>query len=291
MIWSMTGFARAESRKKKAGWTVEIRSLNHRYLELSLKLPPSLYPLEDRFRELCQSRIRRGKVTVTVMETEESELENVALDRDVLRFYLSAIRRVQREFRLKGELSVSDILTLPRIFSVEKKAADPNRLWKSLKGLAESALEKLERSRRREGAVLARDLLARIGRIEKQVLRIEGRAKALPQEYYERVRERIRALFQPGAGDEERAWREAALLAERADATEEVVRLRSHLALFREKLRGAGEVGKELDFILQEMNRETNTLGAKGQDFDISKETVSIKAELEKIREQVQNIE
>lgn len=290
MIRSMTGFARAASRKKGA-WTVEIRSLNHRYLELSLKLPPSLYALEDRIRELCQSRIRRGKVTVTIMESEGNELEEVALDRKVVRFYLSAVRRMQREFRLKGEPTVSDLLSLPRIFSVEKKAADPNQLWKSLKRLMEGALGSLERSRLREGTVLARDLLARVGRIEKQLSRIEQRAKALPQEYYERVRQRIKALFQPGAGDEERAWREAALLAERADATEEVVRLKSHLRLFRDKLSGAREVGKELDFILQEMNREANTLGAKGQDFDVSKEIVSIKAELEKIREQVQNIE
>lgn len=270
---------------------MEIRSLNHRYFELSLKSPPSLYGLEDGIRELCQNRIRRGKVTVTISELDTPYLGDVVLDEKLLRFYLSAIRRVQRRFRLRGEVSMSDLLSLPRIFSVEKKAGVPEKLWRPLKPLLEKALGRLDQSRVREGAVLGRDLLKRVQRIEGQLLWIERHAKALPREYYEKLRERIRSLFEPGAGNEDRAWREAAFLAEKADATEEVVRLKSHLLLFRKRIQGEGEVGKELDFILQEMNREVNTLSAKGQDFGISKAAVTIKAELEKIREQIQNIE
>lgn len=270
---------------------MEIRSLNHRYFEFSLKTPPSLYGLEDRIRELCQTQIRRGKVTISINEAEASDLEEVSLDEKVLGFYLSAIRKVQRRFRLEGSLSVSDLLSLPRIFSVEKKTEIPDKVWRSLKLPLEKALNRLLQSRIREGRTLSKDLLIRIGKIETGLVQIERRAKDLPREYYEKLRQRIRELFEANLAEEERVWQAAALLAEKADITEEIVRLKSHLRLFRDKIGKEGEVGKELDFLLQEMNRETNTISAKAQDFGVSKEVVSIKAELEKIREQIQNIE
>ena len=290
MIRSMTAFSRARSRPGKGGWSVEIRSLNHRYFEFSLKASPSLYPLEDRIREFSQREIRRGKVTVNISEEDASGLEEVTLDERVLRFYLSALRKVQRRFRLAGSLSVSDLLSLPRIFSVEKKVPSPERLWVLLKPILKEALKRLVESRLREGNALAKDLLVRIQEIEKGLEGVDERAQKLPEEYYQRLRGRIQNLFEIKTEDS-RIGQEAALLAERADVTEEIIRLKSHLRLFREKMKGKEEVGKELDFILQEMNREVNTLGAKGQDIGISKAVVSIKAELEKIREQVQNIE
>ncbi len=291
MIRSMTGFGRAASRMKEGGWSIEIRSLNHRYFELSLKAPPSLYGIEDRIRELCQSRVKRGKVMVNINETNGAELEGLALDEKVLRFYLSAIHRIQRRFRLEGQLSVSDLLSLPRIFSMEKKAVAPEKLWRALRGPLQSAIETLVHSRVREGQTLLKDLLGRIGKIERTVHHIEARVKRSPEVYYERLRGRIEKLLQEKLAREERIWQEAALLAERSDVTEEMVRLKSHLQLFRSKILKEEEVGKELDFLLQEMNREVNTLSAKAQDFEISKEVVGIKAELEKIREQIQNIE
>lgn len=290
MIRSMTGFARTSSRQKKGGWSIEIRSLNHRYFEFSLKASPSLYPLEDRIRELCQREIWRGKVTVSISEENSSGAEEVTLDEKVLRFYLSALRKVQRRFRLRGPLSVSDLLSLPRIFSVEKKATAPERLWLLLRPILTQALERLKRARLQEGQSLAKDLSIRIRKIQEGVKRIERRTQVLPQEYYEKLRGRIQALFEAKPEDP-RIWQEAAFLAEKVDVTEEIIRLKSHLQLFSGKIKGENEVGKELDFILQEMNREANTLSAKGQDIGISREVVSIKAELEKIREQVQNIE
>ncbi len=291
MIRSMTGFARAVGTQRKGSWSVEIRSLNHRFFEFSLKIPPSLYGLEDRIRELCQSQIKRGKVTLSINEAEASDLEEVSLDEKVLRFYLSAIRKAQRQFHLQGSLSVSDLLSLPRIFSMEKKSEVPEKIWRSLKPTLEKALTSLSESRIREGKALARDLLMRIGKMEKGLTQIEGRAKKLPQEYYEKLRQRVQELFEAKVAGEERVWQAAALIAEKSDVTEEIVRLKSHLRLFREKMEQKGEVGKELDFLVQEMNRETNTIGSKAQDFGVSKEVVSIKAELEKIREQIQNIE
>ncbi len=289
-IRSMTGFGRAANPPKKGGWSVEIRSLNHRYFEFSLKAPPSLYGLEDRIRELCQARLKRGKVMVSVSEANGSDLDGLSLDEKVLHFYVGSIRKIQRRFGLKGSISVSDLLNLPRIFSMEKKAEAPEKFWNSLRPSLEQALQLVTRSRIREGKVLAKDLLDRITRIGKNLDFIERRTKKLPQEYFEKLRARLKTIFENKAPEDARLWQETALLAERADVTEEIVRLRSHLRLFRDKMLRE-EAGKELDFILQEMNREANTIGSKAQDFDVSKEVIAIKAELEKIREQVQNIE
>ena len=291
MIRSMTGFARASGNGKKAGFTVEIRSLNHRYFEFSLKSSPSLYGLEDRIREFCQGRVRRGKVTVNITEDGAYELDQVALDEKVLRFYLSALAKVQRRFRLKGSLEVRDLFSLPRIFSVEKKSQAPEKMWRSLKPTLIQALGNLQQFRMREGKALAKDLLARISNIEKTLSRIEKRTKEFPREAFEKLRERLRNLLEEKMAGDEKVWQAAAFIAEKADVTEETVRLGSHLQLFREKTKLGGEVGKELDFVSQEMNREVNTIGSKAQDFGISREVVSIKAELEKIREQIQNIE
>lgn len=288
----MTGFARTASNPgKKRGWGIEIRSLNHRYLEFSAKVPPSLYGLEDRIREFCQGRIRRGKVTVNISETNgNSSLGEVALDEKVLQFYLSTFRRVQRRFHLKGELGLTDLLTLPRIFSVDKKADAPEKLWPALRVQLDRTIDLLLKSREREGRVLSKDVLSRVKKIEKSLVRIESRINQLPQGHFERLRDRIQELFKVMVPDE-RVWQEAMILAERSDVTEETVRLKSHLRLFRAKMARGGETGKELDFVLQEMNREVNTLSAKSQDVEISQEVVGVKAELEKIREQIQNFE
>ena len=290
MIKSMTGFARAAA-KGKGGWTIEIRSLNHRYFEFSLKVPPVLYSLEDKIRELCQRYVRRGKITVNVTDGASNGLEDIALDEKVLQFYLSSIRKIQKRFRLRGDLSVSDLLTLPRIFSVEKKSDAPEKLWLSLKPPLEDVLKRLIESRAREGKALAKDLLERMREIEKRLSRIEAQAKNLPKEHYEKLRRRIHDLFESKLAENERVWQEAVLVAEKSDVTEEIVRFKSHLQLFRDKITKEDQVGKELDFILQEINREVNTLGAKAPDVEVSKEVVLIKAELEKIREQTQNIE
>lgn len=291
MIRSMTGFARALGHQKKGGWTVEIRSLNHRHFEFSLRVPPALYGLEDRIREFCQGRVRRGKVTVAVTESETNGLTDLALDEKVLGFYLSSIRKVQKKFRLKGEPAIGDLLALPKIFSVEKKSETPETVWRSLKPLLDTALGRLTQSRVREGKVLLQDILDRIQKIQMAAVEVEDRAKSLPKEHYERLKKRIAGLLDEKVTPDERVWQEAAFLAERGDITEELVRLKSHLDLFREKAARGDEVGKELDFLLQEMNREVNTLSAKAQDFGVSREVVSMKAELEKIREQIQNIE
>lgn len=291
MIKSMTGFARAEAKGKANAWTIEIRSLNHRFFEFSLKVPPILYALEDRIREHCQRYIRRGKVTLNISEASSNGLEDVALDEKVLKFYLSSIRKMQKQLRLEGSLTVSDVLTLPRIFSVEKRSVAPERLWTSLKPSLDSVLKRLTESREKEGKVLAKDLLERIGKIEKALSRIEVRAKDIPKEHYERLKERIQDLFDKNLAENDRVWQEAVLIAEKADVTEEIVRLKSHLQLFRDKIEKSEEIGKELDFILQEINREINTLGVKSQNVEISKEVVMVKAELEKIREQTQNVE
>jgi uncharacterized protein (TIGR00255 family) len=228
---------------------------------------------------------------VSITEIEENGLPQVALDEKVLRFYLLAIRKVQRRFRLKGEVSVTDLLSLPKIFSVEKRSQRPEAVWRSLRPILMKVLSSLNQSRIREGKILIQDILRRIQNIQTSVRRVEERSKNLSKEYHERLKSRIHELFGTSGVQEERIWQEAAFLAERSDITEELVRLNSHLGLFREKTVRGEAVGKELDFLLQEMNREVNTLSAKAQDFGVSKEVISMKAELEKIREQIQNIE
>ncbi|MBI4115033.1 MAG: hypothetical protein HY447_00485, partial [Candidatus Omnitrophica bacterium] len=190
MIKSMTGFARSTGGLKKGHWSVEIRSLNHRYFEFSLKTPPSLYGLEDRIRELCQTRIKRGKVTVSINEGESTDSDEIVLDEKVLRFYLSAIRKIQRRLGLKGPLSMSDVLTLPRIFSVQKKALAPESLWHVVKVPLEIALSQLLESRTREGKVLSKDIVSRLGKIEGKLTGIEKRTKNFPEEYYEKLKGR-----------------------------------------------------------------------------------------------------
>lgn len=291
MIHSMTGFGRAENTLSGGGFSVEIRSLNHRFFEFSLKASPLLYSLEDRIRELCQRVLKRGKVSVGINEKKPSTGEAVTLDEDILKFYLSSARKLQKTFHLKDSLSVGELFTLPRLFTVEKKAEAPEKIWKVLKPVLEKAIHQMAASRAKEGKTLYKDLSGRIRRIETTLGTVEKHAANLPREHYEKLRERIRKLFEVKVEKEERLWQEAMLWAERSDVTEEIVRFKSHLGLFQEKMEKGREVGKELDFILQEMNRETNTLGSKVQDSGIAKEVVFIKAEIEKIREQIQNIE
>lgn len=287
----MTGFARVRTSGQPAGWSVEIRSVNHRYFELGLKLPPSLYDLEDRIRELCHQKIRRGKVNIFVGEADGTDSATVVLNEKALQFYLAAIQKLRKRYRLQDNLSVRDLLSLPQVFTFHKKAGDPEKLWSPLKKLFEKALAIHEASRAREGQALAKDLRMRLGRIEKRVGEIEVKVKKNPKEIFDRLKCRVDELIKSVEVDPDRVSREVAFLAERSDVTEEIVRLKSHLHLFRHKLQENREVGKELDFVLQEMNREINTLGSKSQDFGISQTVVAVKSEIEKLREQIQNIE
>lgn len=292
MIRSMTAFARAAAPLREGGWGIEIRSLNHRYFEFSLKTPPALNALENRIREQVQSVMRRGKITVSInQESSEDRKEYLSIDEEAVQFYLSSLAKMKKKFKLAGELSVADVLKFPGLFSGEEKAADPEKLWPHLKKVLSSALEDAVKAKQLEGQKLAKDVDARLAAITKSVAVIEKQAAGQSARIFKKLTEKIHAMVADKNLDADRLEREVAFLAERNDITEEVVRMKSHLDLFKKRLRGDGEVGRELDFLCQEMNREVNTMTSKAQHFEISTEVVFVKGELEKIREQIQNIE
>lgn len=292
MIRSMTAFARLTADGRRGRWIVEIRSLNHRYFEFSLRLPGALNALETAIRDLVQSEVRRGKITVAVsQDSEEEKFKAVSLDEAVVRHYLAAIRRLKRRFRLTDDVSLADLLKLPGIFKMESLEGEPEKVWPDLKKIMQRTLLQLVKAKEAEGRRLAADIRKRLQTIAKSVARIETLSKGSAERVYKKLAERLDQLLAEKEKDPDRVHREAAFLAERSDITEEVVRMKSHLELFGSRLNGNTEAGRELDFLCQEMNREVNTMGSKAQLFDISTEVVFVKGELEKIREQIQNIE
>lgn len=296
MIRSMTGFARAEAGFKKVRWTVEIHSLNHRYFEFSLKASNALLGLENQIRDLVQERMSRGKITVSLYKANEnnsaSVLDELKINEEAVRFYLTHVRQLKKKFKIGGELEVSQLLSFPGVFDKERSETGVEKFWGGIKKVLTEAVRQAILVQEREGAKLAEDMLKRLDLMRQALKKIEAFAKENPERIYENLRARLNLLLKENPSDTDRLNREAAFLADRSDITEETVRLGSHLDLFSERLKGAKKtVGKELDFLCQEMNREANTLGSKAQHFEISKEAILIKGEIEKIREQIQNIE
>ncbi len=292
MIRSMTAFARISAAGSLAGWTVEVRSINHRFFEFSLRVPPVLADFESEIRDKVQQQIRRGKVSVSISRNgEEERPKEISLNESAIKVYMAALAKLKKRFKAGGEISSSDLLKLPGVFTVRMPEENPRQIWARIEKLLRQAVDKTLTAKELEGKQLAKDIQQRLAGITKAVAKIEGLAKDQPARLEKRLAERMAVLLGDKGMDPERLHREAALLAERTDITEEVVRLRSHLELFGKRLQGTGEVGRELDFLCQEINREINTMGSKAQLFDISREVVFLKGELEKIREQIQNIE
>ena len=293
MIRSMTAFARVAARAEDDNWVVEIRSLNHRYFEFSLKIAPALAALENRIRDLVQAKMRRGKITVAIGQDahHNGRQRELSFDESAIKFYLSSISKLKKKFKIQGELSVAELLKLPGIFSGEESGIDPEKSWKPIKKVLGKALDQAIKAKEVEGQKLAKDIHERLAAVAKTMENIEAHAKGQGERIFKKLSERIDTLLAEKEKDTERMNREVAFLAERSDITEEIVRMKSHLDLFKSRLKGSDEVGRELDFLSQEMNREVNTMTSKAQHFEISTEVVFVKGELEKIREQIQNIE
>lgn len=293
MIRSMTCFSRGSRNLGGRNWNFELKSVNQKYFELSLRLPQVLMIYENEIRNLVHASIERGKVSLNIADGEESTGEaRQVLNQTQIDYYLNASAKLRKEHGLTGELQVSDLLRLPGTIhdaSTETKKVEWKELEKGLQALLKEALA----HREDEGKRLAADITARLDTIQKLVVKIETAAKKNIRHSFEHLKKRmLEILRDTGAeADSDRIYREAAIVAERSDITEEVVRMKSHLALFGGKMKLASAVGRSLDFICQEMNREANTMGSKSQLFEISKEVIQLKAEIEKIREQVQNIE
>ena len=291
----MTGFGRGEYHDKDHRFTVEIRAVNHRFNDIVIKIPKNLAVLEDRARKSIAGILARGRIDVVVTADDYVERQRkIRVDKGLASGYFQAVKDVADACSLDIKaVSAYDIAKFPDVLKVEEIAEDLETLWPKLSEAIDQALGNLMAMRTTEGENLFRDLTARIERIRELGEAISRRAPAIVDEYRDKLRERCREILAEvnAAPDETRLLQEVALMADRTNITEELVRLNSHLDQFNQAMRGDTAVGRKLDFILQELNRETNTIGSKANDMLTSGLMVELKSEIEKVREQIQNIE
>lgn len=292
MVRSMTGYGSVKTAVD--GWEIsfEIKSVNHRYFDFSSRIPRTYGFLEDRIKRHVQTFISRGKVDVylSLLNTEDTGTE-IQLDSSLLKKYMDVLDRMHREFGLKDDRSVMSVARFTDIFQVQKQDEDQETLWNLVKNVADEALASFMEMRTTEGAKLCQDLLERSDFIRKSSYEIEKYSSQAEADYREKIHERMKTLLEESQIDENRILAEAALFADKINITEELVRLRSHMDQFEKMLREEKPVGRKLDFLIQEMNREVNTIGSKSNQIEIARLVVDCKSEIEKIREQVQNIE
>ena len=292
MIKSMTGYGRAVETVNGREFTVELRSVNNRYLDCSVRLPRSLSFAEDAVKQAVKASISRGKVDVFItLRTESGEEVKVELNKSVLEGYLNAMHRMVADYGVADDISVSTVSRLPEVFSVERPQVDEEQLLSDLMSVVAKALEGYDAMRCTEGQALDNDLRSRGQTILELVEQVEKGNAQTVRDYRARLEAKLREVLENTAIEESRILTEAAIFADKVAVDEETVRLRSHLKQMNTMLSGGGAVGRKLDFLLQEMNREANTIGSKCTDVNLARIVVDIKAELEKIREQTQNIE
>lgn len=292
MLKSMTGYGRGESAGKGRAFLVEVRSVNNRYLDCNVRIPRVYTCAEDGIVKRVKGTITRGKVDVFVtIETTAEDAVTVRLNEGVAAGYQKALREMAEQFNLRDDISVSLLSRFPDVFKVEKVPEDLEALVEELYDAAEQALADFDAMRTREGQKLADDFNSRLDTLERYTAQVEERSPQTVAEYREKLTARIQEVLQDRQIDESRILTEAAVFADKVAVDEETVRLRSHIAQFRDMIAGGSPIGRKLDFLVQEMNRETNTIGSKANDLALSTIVVDMKAELEKIREQVQNVE
>jgi uncharacterized protein (TIGR00255 family) len=291
MIRSMTGYGRHEGIVNGVSCTVEARCVNGRYLEVNARLPKEWADKEQAVRELVREHVTRGSLSVYIRTEDVAATTRVHVDMDVARTYVTALRGLKDVLGLVGDISLDHIVAFGSIFQAPLDDTEKVDVWPELKVAIAGALEALNAMRVKEGGELERDFLARLESIERAMVDVEARTQVRIPNERERLRERVRQIIDDGAIDEQRLQLEIVLLSDKLDVSEECVRLRSHIKFFRENLAEGTGVGRKLNFLLQEMNREVNTIGSKSNDAEIARMVIGMKEELERIREQVQNIE
>ena len=292
MIKSMTGYGRAVETVNSREFTVELRSVNNRYLDCSVRLPRILSFGEEAVKQAVKNAVSRGKVDVYIsVRSEGGDEVQVTLNKAVLESYLAAMHQMAEEYGVADDISVSAVSRLPEVFSLEKPQVDEDQLLSDLMAVVAKALESYDAMRVTEGEALAQDLRSRGETILTLVSQVEQGNAQTVIDYRTRLENKLKEVLNNTTIDEGRILTEAAIFADKVAVDEETVRLRSHLKQMNTMLDGGGAVGRKLDFLLQEMNREANTIGSKCTDVNLARIVVDIKAELEKIREQTQNIE
>ncbi len=292
MVKSMTGYGRAVETVNGREFTVEIRSVNNRYLDCTVKMPRNISFAEDAVKQMVKASVSRGKVDVFITINAEGTSDvQISLNKPVLEGYLNAMRQMCAEYALVNDISVTALAKMPEVFVVDKPDTDEEQLKQDLLSVVEKAIASYNAMRATEGAALENDLRTRGATILNLVTQVEQASPQTVADYRRRLEEKMREILQDKALDESRILTEAAIFADKVAVDEETVRLRSHLEQMNSMLDAGGAVGRKLDFLIQEMNREANTTGSKCTDVKIARIVVEIKAELEKIREQTQNLE
>lgn len=291
MLRSMTGFGHCEYIEQDITFTIEIKTVNHRYSDIFLRMPKQLSPFEELIRSLTLAKIQRGKVDIYITyENKSSDFQEVILDEGLAKAYCDAMRRISSNLGLRDDISATSLARFPDIIKVEKQ--DNNEeVGKILEKAFSLALEELIQMRTREGEKLKESLFANLSSIETYIGIICEKAPLVVKEYKEKLEARLSELIDLEMVDQGRIATEVALFADKCSIDEELVRLKSHIMQMREMLNVGSPVGKKADFLIQEMNREVNTIGSKASDIDITRNVVELKSEIEKLREQIQNIE
>ncbi len=292
MIKSMTGYGRAEEIIDGMSICVEFKSVNHRYFEFYAKVPRIYGFLEEKLKSFTNSLVSRGKVEcfVSVDNLEESETE-IIVNHSLAKGYFEAVKELSGQLGIDGEITAASISRYPDVITLHKAADDEEKIWNAVKQVAAKAVEKFVEMRTVEGERLKSDVLLRADYIIECVAFVEERSPQTVKEYNEKLKARIQELIGDASVDEQRILNEAAIFADKIAVAEETVRLRSHIDQLREFMNADEAIGRKLDFLVQEINREANTIGSKAQDVEIARKVIAIKAEVEKIREQIQNIE
>lgn len=293
MITSMTGFGRGELRKNGYEIAAEIRSVNNRFLDLQLKLPKSFSHLENEVKTLVRNYVNRGRVNVFVSlkSSDENNGSGLTINLEPARIYWKLIKRLKKELKIPGKVKIDHLLHFTDVFTYEEDSGFNQELWELIEQALTTALDNLQQMRKQEGAELANDLIARIKALDAKIIDIEKISKQRAGDDLAKLRERVKEILSNGEVEESRLNTEIALMVNRMDVTEECVRFHSHNKMFLDMFQFEEAAGRKMNFLLQEMTREANTVGAKANHAEIAHLVVDIKEEIEKIREQVQNIE
>ena len=292
MIKSMTGYGSAVYSENGKKYSVEIKSVNNRYSDISVKAPRIYGFLEDALRKRAAERIRRGKADIYVtVENDGADSGSVSVDTSLAAQYMKAFSQLSDSLGIPCNMKSEDFLRIQDVFRVEKAEENEDEIAAAAKKALDGALDRFEEMRLREGENMLEDLQAHLAVIKEETAHIEAHAPEIVEQYRKRIEERVRDILGTAPYDETRLLTEVAVFSDRVNVNEEIVRLKSHISQFSEMLASDEPVGRKIDFLIQEMNRETNTIGSKSNDLEASKIIINIKAEIEKLREQIQNVE
>lgn len=292
MIKSMTGFGRSEIVKGNRKISVEIKSVNHRYLEAGIKMPKKLNVFESRMRDLLKKYATRGKIDIFINYEDDSESQvNLKFNQNIADEYMSIFNNMSEKYNLKNDMTVGDLARFPEVITMDEVQEDEEELWHFIEEAMKAALEQFVNTRILEGENLKKDLLGKLDHMEELVAFVEKRSPEIMKEYRSKLESKVKELLGDTTIDESRIATEVIIYADKICVDEETVRLRSHIEHARKCLNEDGGIGRKMDFIAQEMNREANTTLSKANDIEISNAAIDLKTEIEKVREQIQNIE